>query len=299
MSNDFNCEQLEPLISAYHDGELNEAERSAAERHLNGCAVCQNRLLAIGAVASSLNSLPRLNPKVDVAANIEQLIANQPKGISQFKRPIAWSAAGIAAAVAVLAVSSNFNNTLSPSNSVLTANSKVNQSSQSKQNQSNSKAGAGIADSVNPEIASASQPDEPAAQLNALPQLAPDHIASNRNHSGNNAEVHGGAKKDASITEPQVKPSADHNAKNSPKVNPPVQVASIGNAAASGGTTSGARLDGSDTRLIANRSNSAGIRAATIGTDGNLVAVYDTEQRGVTEELGITTDEDGLYAIKL
>jgi len=284
MSNDFNCEQLEPLLSAYHDGELNEAERTLAERHLNGCDACQNRLLEIGAVASSLKLLPRLNPKTDVAANIEQLIANQPKSVTKIQRPVIWGAAGIAAAAAVLLVAGNFKIAPNSANSPVTANSNVNQSLPKHEHDP--------AKSQDLEIAQAPAPGVNPAQQE---QSNPAQVAVGNHEHGSTS--HGPESKKDPALDQHEKPAADRNAKKNSKFNPHLEVASRGNESSTvtGGTTSGSHLDGSDSQLIANRSGGTGV----LGADSNLVAVYDTEQRGVTEELGITTDEDGLYAIKL
>jgi hypothetical protein len=287
MSNDFNCEQLEPLLSAFHDGELSEDERAAAERHLNGCDVCQNRLLEIGAVANSLKSLPRLNPKNDVAANIEYLIANQPKSASRFSRPLTWGAVGIAAAAAVFVVAMNMNGPSNMSSVPLTANSNTPSNSSKVQSQPQSQkleVAQSVDNNSNPEQRDVSS---------VAPGGASQTVAAHREHTG---EPTGAAStKNGAAGESHDKPNQSEK-KNS-NVTPHVEVAQNNHVVApiGGGTASGAHLDGSDPRLIAKATGGAG----TIGADSNLVAVYDTEQHGVTEELGITTDEDGLYAIKL
>lgn len=283
MSNDFNCKQLEPLLSAYHDGELSEAERADAERHLNGCADCQNRLLEIGAVANSLKALPRLNPKTDVAANIEQLIANQPKGINRIQRPVIWGAAGIAAAAAVLLVAGNFRAVTDRANDPLTANSRTNQTVPKPE--------PSLVKSQDLEVAhSVETPSSPVEESSAP-------VISGVQHNQSNAPTGTASKKDGVMPVQREKPSSEHNAKKNSKFNPHLEVASKGDEGATAviSTTSGSHTDVGGPQLIANRN----INTASIGTDSSLVAIYDTEQRGVTEELGITTDEDGLYAIKL
>ncbi|MBS1954878.1 MAG: zf-HC2 domain-containing protein [Cyanobacteria bacterium SZAS-4] len=289
MSNDFNCKQLEPLLSAYHDGELTEAERADADRHLNGCADCQNRLLEISAVATSLKSLPRLNPKTDVAANIEQLIANQPKGISRIQPPVIWGAAGIAAAAAVLLVAGNFKAVTNQANNPLTANSKTNQVMPKPMPNAVKSQELEIAHNLDTTANPIQDFTEPA-------QISAHHDQS----SAPNGTV---SKKEGGMPTQHEKPTTDNNAKKNSKFNPHLQVASNGNEGATNAvatnavaTASGSQSDASAPQLIANRN----VGTASIGgADSSLVAIYDTEQRGVTEELGITTDEDGLYAIKL
>lgn len=294
MSNDFNCKQLEPLLSAYHDDELTEAERADAERHLNGCVECQNRLLEISAVANSLKSLPRLNPRTDVAATIEHLIANQPKKVNQVQRPIIWGAAGIAAAAAVLLVSTNFKAVTKGANDPLTANSTTKQIMPVNPDRSAAK-------SQDLEIAHTLEPtSNPAREVTEPAQ-------SSTSGSQRGEEAGTASTKDGVVPTQNEKPSTERNSKKNSKFNPRLEVASKGGedadkivaaknvVAKNVVTASASSTDSSAPQLIANHN----IRTSTISPDSNLVAIYDTEQRGVTEELGITTDEDGLYAIKL
>lgn len=290
MSNDFNCDQLEPLLSAYHDGELTEPERAAAEKHLNGCTACQHRLLEISAVAGSLKALPRLNPKTDVAANIEQLIANQPKPTVRFGRPLAWGAAGIAAAAAVLIFAVNVKDVNNLPGVSLTANSNANQPE--TKHDTPHQSSVQIATAGEPVKSVAQEPDH----SERAPQSNANSIAENR--TGEKTGVASATtKNDAKRPEAHEKTDRDKGSRNLSNYNAHVEVAEKSRelSPAVGGTASGLRLDGSDDHLIA----SAKIGPGAIAAESNIVAVYDTEQHGVTEELGITTDEDGLYAIKL
>lgn len=290
MSNDFNCDQLEPLLSAYHDGELAEVERAAAEKHLNGCTACQNRLLEIAAVASSLKSLPRLNPKTDVAANIEQLIANQPKPTGRFGRPLVWGSVGIAAAAAVLIFAANFKDVSNLSGAPLSASSNSHQTG--TKHEKEHQASLQVATVNEPVKTPVQEPDgsTSSAQSNPVP------VVENRNEEKTGV-ASATTKNEAKKTEPRGKTSGDENSKNLSRFNPHQEVAEKSHelAPVAGGNASGHHLDGSDDHLIA----SAKIGPGAIAAETNLVAVYDTEQHGVTEELGITTDEDGLYALKL
>ncbi|HEY9731821.1 MAG TPA: zf-HC2 domain-containing protein [Drouetiella sp.] len=297
MSNDFNCEQLEPLLSAFHDGELSEVERTAAERHLNGCDACKNRLLEIGAVANSLKSLPRLNPKIDVAANIESLIANQPKQANRFSRPVFWGAAGIAAAAAVVVVAINLNGPSNLGDSPQTANSSIphiGSKTQPVPQSQKLEVAHSIKNSSDLEVAQSVDNSSNTEQGSSEDQVGGSQVAAT--HLGRNGEPIGnaGAKKDAAS---ESHNKTDRGEKRNTNVTQHVEIAQNPRVVPHivDGSASGAHLDGSDPHLIARGTGGAG----TIGADSNLVAVYDTEQHGVTEELGITTDEDGLYAIKL
>ena len=51
-------EQLTETLSAYLDGALTSAERTALERHLAGCAACQEELAGLRHVGALLRALP-------------------------------------------------------------------------------------------------------------------------------------------------------------------------------------------------------------------------------------------------
>ena len=53
-------------VSAYHDGELNGAERSAFEQHLAACPPCQAELAQLRRLSAFLTSAPlqRMTPRV-------------------------------------------------------------------------------------------------------------------------------------------------------------------------------------------------------------------------------------------
>ena len=133
MSNFLTCKQLEPLLGAYHDGELSENERVEADKHISSCAACQNRVVEIVAISNSLKALPRLTPKMDVAANIEKLLAAQPKAANQITKPLVWSAVGVAAAAAVVLFIGNLKSGPNVVPNQVASNSTVNTSTTKKE----------------------------------------------------------------------------------------------------------------------------------------------------------------------
>ena len=53
---------LGDLLSAFLDGELHDAERSAAASHLDACTYCSNELAAVAEARARVRSLPPVEP---------------------------------------------------------------------------------------------------------------------------------------------------------------------------------------------------------------------------------------------
>jgi anti-sigma factor RsiW len=67
------CDDISPLLDAYHDGELDQAERNSVAAHLGSCGDCQAKLIEIESVVTSLKNLPKLQMARDLSADPEFL----------------------------------------------------------------------------------------------------------------------------------------------------------------------------------------------------------------------------------
>jgi anti-sigma factor RsiW len=67
---DFNCEPFIPLLDAYLDGELSSDEKTQVEQHISRCAVCSEILAKTANLISGLKSLPVLNPARDIVGTL-------------------------------------------------------------------------------------------------------------------------------------------------------------------------------------------------------------------------------------
>lgn len=72
-----NCEKIQELLCAYRDLELTEEENARVERHLGACDECTREASAIEMVAVTLSQVPRASMKSDMADELEALIAAQ------------------------------------------------------------------------------------------------------------------------------------------------------------------------------------------------------------------------------
>jgi hypothetical protein len=56
-----DCSKIAPLLDAFHDGELPEADKQEVKAHLTTCEACPARLREIEGVVASLHGLPRFD----------------------------------------------------------------------------------------------------------------------------------------------------------------------------------------------------------------------------------------------
>src|SRR5437016_5230980 len=66
------CNEAQPELSAYLDGEVPPQQRSALEAHIKECAACQATLADLTLVKSSLAELPRLKAPATLAEAIRR-----------------------------------------------------------------------------------------------------------------------------------------------------------------------------------------------------------------------------------
>ncbi|HLH75758.1 MAG TPA: zf-HC2 domain-containing protein [Candidatus Binataceae bacterium] len=103
------CDFINPLLSAYHDGELAEAESTLVKTHVVDCPSCSQELLDLGLVGHELRQLLAPPELPDfTAAVMARLPAHPPRRAWLGRvRPPEWSAgwmAGLSFASAALAV---------------------------------------------------------------------------------------------------------------------------------------------------------------------------------------------------
>lgn len=66
----FSCDPVVLLLDAYHDNELDSNERKKVDEHLAVCAVCSESLVKISRVVGGLKSLPVLEPARDIVGSL-------------------------------------------------------------------------------------------------------------------------------------------------------------------------------------------------------------------------------------
>lgn len=80
---DENCKDMRELLSAYHDAELDAGEHRRVEEHLGTCSHCRTELEAIQSAVASLKSLVPVKLERDFADDIESLVRLAESGAEQ------------------------------------------------------------------------------------------------------------------------------------------------------------------------------------------------------------------------
>jgi anti-sigma factor RsiW len=89
VSRSDNCKDMRELLSAYHDAELNSDERVAVKAHLESCADCREELAIVESVVKSLKTLPAVTLSKDFSLDIESLIKRSEAETAKQQQPTA------------------------------------------------------------------------------------------------------------------------------------------------------------------------------------------------------------------
>lgn len=96
-------------LSAYLDGEVAPAARSAIEAHLESCSTCRGRLQALGAAAASLGALEEVAPTADESRTLRNTLTQRVPRRLPSRGLTAVAGAGALAAAALALVFFVFN----------------------------------------------------------------------------------------------------------------------------------------------------------------------------------------------
>ncbi|MDZ4837814.1 MAG: zf-HC2 domain-containing protein [Candidatus Melainabacteria bacterium] len=291
--NDFrggNCKNVRELLSSYRDAELDSNERPMVEAHLEGCADCREELAAVEAVVQSLKRLPAATLSKDFSLDIESLIkkseaqkasenqTTEEKVIPlKRKKPVMWLAA--AAAALVLMVGAYVSTTGGGVPIVATGGGTVPQDVVATNNSAVEKV---AVSEDRPLVADASTAPTP---LRITSVAGTDSSTSSDNSSNTTAS--------ASTTTTAVQPASTGESTSSTTI------------AAKPDRTSTKKIDQISAPVVASavkkpRSIEVEMHLDDLSNNQALVAFTDLSDDGDSfDNLGISTDEDGLYAIKM
>lgn len=247
------CIDIEPLLDAYRDKELDVVEQTSVSAHLVSCLSCQGKLADIEKIVGALKELPRLELKIDYADDLDKLLTKaQPAKVlapPAWKKPVVWQATITAAAAIALAIVAG---------QYFTGNNGL--------------------------IAQKPDPSKVAHNQTANPAV---------NHSSNDVSQLAANNK-TSDSEPVTEILGNQQPINDGHLNNSNSLPASGNTSGANDTT---------THIASNTANTS-VEESIMGQasdDGPdaVIALVDSDQKTASEAIGIETDEDGLYALKL
>lgn len=255
-----DCTKIERLLDAFRDGELAFAERQAVEQHLNACLTCRAKLADIERIVATLKTLPRVSSSRDFSQNIDSLLARRHPAKVISIQPLVWGWLGAVAAAAVAVFVFRLVPGISPHEVV--------------------------ARRAVPGTRAASPHEGPAsAERQEIAAQGPKHA----------------------VTTPSEQPADSESPwliASGPERHQPERaaVAPPGERQAATAGESGApdRPASGPPRAPVFSGSVVGVDDDLLGGEGAaLVAFAEGDQTTITEAIGLETDEDGLYAIKM
>lgn len=96
------CEQVIPLLSAYHDGELPDDQREAVTDHLVDCSNCQTELASLQSLSGLVRRSPSPEPPAALLHNVRRALSRDARKTSSWTLFSGWVMVPVAAAAALL-----------------------------------------------------------------------------------------------------------------------------------------------------------------------------------------------------
>jgi predicted anti-sigma-YlaC factor YlaD len=97
------CSKVHPLLEAYFEGALSEAEERMVAEHLWQCPRCAAELQQVQRMTLALDSLPQIEPARELLASITARLATLPSPAER-RISVGWRRFGLVAAAALALV---------------------------------------------------------------------------------------------------------------------------------------------------------------------------------------------------
>lgn len=94
------CKQIDESLDAFHDDELSASEQAAVEAHIKTCQHCSAKLADIDRLVATLRAMPRLDTPVALSSKLDSIIDQQNKVVALRSR--VWKPVAAVAAVAAI-----------------------------------------------------------------------------------------------------------------------------------------------------------------------------------------------------
>lgn len=285
-SKNAQCETFLPLLDAYVDNELDGSEKEQVASHVQSCDDCKGQIKEIETLKVSLSSLPRRQMKRDLADSLDAVLGAAEKtpsselaatsslsdsNVVPIRSKRRWVvAAASAAAILVVAMAGSFVSKGGQQIAVVDKNSQPIAQSNTPI-EKNLQALVTKEFGTNSSQASSMQNDDEQKTI-----VANDNGSSAK--SIHLSELQPGV---AQKSDGQRIPAAAGKDGEEPKT--------------AGAHMTGAQEDNFKTTVVAHDESSEAVRGRP--ATGELLALYEDDDD--SSDIGVMTDEDGLYAIKL
>ncbi len=299
-SKNSQCETFVPMLDAFVDNELDKSEMEQVQMHLQSCDYCKQQVKEIETLKTSLASMPRRKMSLDLADNLEQILskesgvpAQKPSNVVAISANRRWIvAAASAAAVAVIAIAGSM---VSKGGGGQVANS---DSSGGLHSVAKNSSAAGQTAQKGMNTSAAGQTAQMGMNTSAKNAIASNQLQSAHvaDHNAADSQV---AKSPDNNSQSGLKITASHS--DSRTVKEDLQDRAVAKTAGAHFSEDMGQNQSSNTTVVAHDGSSkTNIRGAQKdrSSGSELLALYE-EDDGIGSDIGMTTDEDGLYAIKL
>lgn len=303
------CKHFRELTSAYRDGELMESERASMQSHLDSCADCREVLTSVDMVAKALSNLPKAGLSRDIAADVERLLQSKSAAQSASSAPGAagWqssakaaprilqmsgrNALALAVAAAVLALCAVATYLICGQTTIKTAVNNRATQAHGAVNEINSPSKSSRAEVANGSQTAIKQFQEaqprdrelastPPKENQSLNQPARSQASSNKEESSSQGE------------QQQLK-TAENTGAQRTVLQSSDQAASLIANRSTEGTSAGA-----STAATLRQETGSPQNAEDLSSEASVLA-DSVEDGNIFGQIGLGTDEDGLYAIKM
>jgi hypothetical protein len=277
-SKNSQCEKFVPMLDAFVDNELEGSEKEQVVLHLAACDDCTRQVKEIEALKVSLSSLPRRQMKFDLADNFDEVLSRSssaqsepPSNVVPLRSKRKWLVASATAAAAVVIA---------------------------------------IAGSIvlkgDPQQVAHSNVDEQSKMMAVKSAGSPVQNDSESSSAQSAVDTH--SKEDLAQTQQQERIAAHRpqSNTNSPAANKTAgaHLSEETERLAHGESTTAVAPNSESTEpLVAQQSTKTVVPASQAiqsnrAASSELLALYEDDD-GISSDIGVSTDEDGLYAIKL
>lgn len=276
-SKNSQCEKFVPMLDAFVDNELEGSEKEQVVLHLADCDDCTRQVKEIEALKVSLSSLPRRQMNFDLADNFDEVLSRSssaqsepPGNVVPLRGTRKWLVAATAAAAVVIAIAGS------------------------------------IVLKGDPQQVAHSNVDDQSKVVAVKSGSESVHKGSNNSGSQSGVNTQRSEDLEQKLQQEKIAAHTPQSITNSSAVNKTAgaHFSEETERLAHGESTTALAPDRETKAPLVAQENTKTVVPASQAIQSNraasseLLALYEDDD-GISSDIGVSTDEDGLYAIKL